>query len=132
VLALVVCALALALAYPLREFIAQRREIADLRSQTAAQQQRVDDLQTQKDRWQDPAYVKAMAAQRLHFVMPGETGYVVLEPDEAPAPKSATPGAAPSPPTQAADRPWFSDIWRSVQVADRPAQRSTPAPTPSG
>ena len=36
-------------------------------------------------RWQDPAYVEAQARERLHYVLPGETRYVVLGPDEAPA-----------------------------------------------
>jgi cell division protein FtsB len=117
VLALVVCALALTLAYPLREFIAQRQQIADLRAETADQEQRVRDLQAQKDRWDDPAYVKAQAAQRLHWAMPGETPYIVLEPDETPSIRPAKPElTAATPPVQ---RPWFTDLWRTVERADQ-------------
>jgi hypothetical protein len=67
----------------------------------------------QRERWRDPAYVAAQARQRLHFVRPGETAYVLLDPGETPArlvPKSAV----------APDRPWFSDLWASVDAADRP------------
>lgn len=116
VLALVVCALAISLAYPLREWLAQRREISALSEQVHQQQQRVAALQQQEKRWQDPAYVKAQARDRLHFVMPGETSYVVLDPDEAPAPSAkVTPqhdGPDPS-------RPWFTQLWQSAQSADK-------------
>jgi cell division protein FtsB len=114
VLALVFCMLAISLAYPLREYLAQRGEIGDYRAKVTAQQQRVAQLEETQRRWQDPAYVKAQARARLHFVLPGEVQYVVLEPDEAPVP------AAPLPPGRARpapERPWYTDLWHSVEVA---------------
>ena len=112
-LALVVCMLAISLAYPLREFLAQRGDIGDYKAKVAAQEGRVADLTQARERWNDPAYVKAQARQRLHFVMPGETAYIVLEPDEAPAPVAATqPSTRPVP-----KQPWFGDLWESVEVA---------------
>jgi cell division protein FtsB len=113
VLALVVCMLAISLAYPLREFLSQRGDIGDYRSQVAAQEKRVADLTRARERWNDPAYVKAQARERLHFVMPGETVYIVLEPDEAPAPVAARERSAKRAPKQ----PWFGDLWKSVEVA---------------
>jgi cell division protein FtsB len=112
ILALVVCALALALAYPLRQFLAQRAEIGELRQRTSAQEQRVAELKEQKERWKDPAYVKAQARERLHFVMPGEVAYVVLDPGETTV--HARGGTRPAPPA----RPWYGDLWASVQAAD--------------
>jgi cell division protein FtsB len=113
VLALVVCMLAISLAYPLREFLSQRGDIGDYRAKVTAQEKRVADLARARERWNDPAYVKAQARERLHFVMPGETVYIVLEPDEAPAPVAATErSTAPEP-----KRPWFGDLWKSVEVA---------------
>ena len=112
-LALVVCMLAISLAYPLREFLSQRGDIGDYQAKVAAQEKRVADLTRARERWNDPAYVKAQARQRLHFVMPGETVYIVLEPDEAPAPVPATqPATRPVP-----EQPWFGDLWESVEVA---------------
>ena len=113
-LALVVCALALVLAYPMRQFLAQRGEIAALQRQTLEQEQRVEDLRAQRERWNDPAFVAAQARQRLHFVRPGETAYVLLDPGEAPAPERASAG------DEARARPWFSDLWASVDAADNP------------
>ncbi len=80
VLALVACALVLTLTYPTREYFAQRAQIAELRKQTDDQRRRVDEQRRQLARWNDPAFVKAQARERLHFVMPGETGYVVVDP----------------------------------------------------
>jgi cell division protein FtsB len=114
VLALVVCGLMLSLAYPVREFVDQRSRITDLREQEAASRASVEQLQGQLRRWEDPAYVKAQARQRLHYAMPGETQYVVLEPEEAPLPEDgpATPEADPE-----QQRPWYSQLWDSVENA---------------
>ena len=109
-LALVVCMLAISLAYPLREFLSQRGDIGDYRAKVAAQEKRVADLSRARERWNDPAYVKAQARERLHFVMPGETVYIVLEPDEAPAPVAPSErSTVPAP-----KRPWFGDLWSTV------------------
>jgi cell division protein FtsB len=113
VLALVVCLLAISLAYPLREFLGQRSDIGDYEALVAAQERRVRELNAIQQRWRDPAYVKAQARERLHFVMPGETSYVVLEPDEAPAPDTRRQAAAR--PTERL--PWFTDLWRSVEAS---------------
>jgi cell division protein FtsB len=112
VLALVVCMLAISLAYPLREFLAQRGDMGDYKAKVAAQEKRVAELTRARERWNDPAYVKAQARERLHFVMPGETQYVVLEPDEAPAPEVTARSTTPEP-----KQPWFGDLWQSVEVA---------------
>lgn len=115
VLALVVCLLAISLAYPLREYLAQRGDISSIRSTVAQQEKSVAELRRDEKRWQDPAYVERQARERLHFVMPGETSYVVLEPDEAPAPD----GVVTSAPRPIKRSPWFTDLWRTVEVAGK-------------
>ena len=118
-LGLVVCALVVSAALPLREYLTQRGQIAQLRSQQAQQQARVGGLQRQLRQLKDPAYVRAQARTRLHFVLPGETAYVVLAPSAAPAPagRAALTGATAAGP----EAPWYSQLWSSVKVADRPA-----------
>jgi cell division protein FtsB len=115
VLALVICLLAISLAYPLREYLAQRGDIGDVRAQVAQQEKSVAALRAEQKRWQDPAFVERQARERLHFVMPGETSYVVLEPDEAPAPDGVVTGAA----RPVARSPWFTSLWRTVEVAGK-------------
>ncbi|MFC8241306.1 FtsB family cell division protein [Streptomyces chartreusis] len=108
-LALVVCSLVVALAYPIRQYVSQRAEIADLQREKEEAAQRVEDLRDIKARWQDDAYAEQQVRQRLHYVMPGETGYIVVDPDAAR--KSRTDQSA-------ADRPWYANIWDGVDKAD--------------
>jgi cell division protein FtsB len=122
VLGLVVCGLVVSAALPLREYLSQRGRIASAQATNAQQQARVDALEKQLQQWQDPAYVKAQARERLHFVMPGEYSYVVLAPKAPTVPEghAALPGAQAIGP----EAPWYSQVWGSVRAADRPA----PAP----
>jgi cell division protein FtsB len=113
VLALVVCLLAISMAYPLREYLSQRGDIVQYRAQVAEQQKRVAELRIQHKRWSDRAYVEAQARERLHYVMPGETSYVVLESDDAPTPDGVVEAEKERP----ARSPWFTDLWHSVETA---------------
>ncbi|MFD9460455.1 septum formation initiator family protein [Streptomyces sp. NPDC060027] len=108
-LALVLCSLIVALAYPMRQYVSQRAEVADLERQREQARQRVEQLRDLKARWQDDAYAEQQIRQRLHYVMPGETGYVVIDPDaakQARADKGTT------------DRPWYANVWDGVDKSD--------------
>jgi cell division protein FtsB len=111
VLACVLGLVVFTLAVPTRELFRQRGEINALRSDNAAAQSRVDQLTTQDQRLQDPAYVTSLIRERLHYVLPGEVGYVVLDPNEAPAPTSTAPTTA---------KPaWYATLWQAVQSTDQ-------------
>jgi cell division protein FtsB len=112
----VMVVLAVLLAPALRSYVAQQQQIAALAQHVADQRATVADLEQQRAAWNDPAYVKAQARSRLKFVMPGERAYNVID---APPPKEAKP-ASPVPAASAEakrDRPWFGDLWRSVEIA---------------
>jgi len=109
VLLLVVVTLVVSAALPVKEFFAQRGEIAELAAANAAAADRVDELTEERRRFDDPAHVAAEARRRLHFVMPGETAYIVIPPEPAVEQDAAK------------DAPWFSQLWDSVGAADRPA-----------
>ncbi len=70
-LALVLCSLIVALAYPIRQYVSQRAEISDLQRQQDQARQRVEQLRDLKARWQDDSYAEQQIRQRLHYVMPG-------------------------------------------------------------
>ena len=125
VLGLVVCALVVSAALPLREYLSQRGEIAAARARLAAKQRHVEQLKQQEQLLKDPAYVKKLARERLHFVMPGETPYVVLSPSPAPA---ASAGVRTGVTASGPEAPWYSQVWGSVRAADKPAV--VPAPKP--
>lgn len=114
VLALLVVGLLVSAALPLREYLSQRGEIAALESEQTQALARVAELEAEKERLQDPAYIAAEARRRLHFVLPGETAYVVLAPEEVAA---AAAGEGPA----GAGAPWYSQVWGSVREADRPS-----------
>lgn len=110
------CAVVLMLAYPLREYLAQRNQISHLRAMQAQQRSQVAALELRRRQWQDPAFVKAQARKRLQYVMPGEVGYVIIDPGRRPAKpaRSALTVAGRSGPAA----PWYSQLWGSVQAAD--------------
>ncbi|MEU1625716.1 septum formation initiator family protein [Streptomyces sp. NPDC020096] len=111
-LALTVCALVVALAYPMRQYVAQRSQIADQRKQAQAARDRVERLQQEKARWADPEYVKAQAREQLHLVMPGETGYTM--PGQRGTDAERNDAAAGS----AANRAWYDNLWNGVNSSD--------------
>ena len=108
-LALVLCTLVVALAYPIRQYVSQRAEIADQQREQQQARQRVEQLRDLKARWQDDAYAQQQIRQRLHYVLPGETGFIVIDPDAAK--QSRTDQGA-------ADRPWYSNVWDGVDKSD--------------
>lgn len=109
ILALVTATLLLSLAVPVRAWFAQRSEIAGLRADVDAARDRVAALEVQKQRWDDPAFVAAEARRRLHFVLPGEVGFVTLGAQGATDTAAAGDGPA---------APWYSSLWGALQAAD--------------
>jgi cell division protein FtsB len=110
ILAVVLAALAIALAAPLRQLISQRAQLSSLRDSVATQQQQLKDLQRTQKLWTDPAYVAAQARQRLHYARPGQIPFVTLSP--TPTASSSAAAGAPAP-----DEPWYAQLWSSVQRA---------------
>ncbi|MFF3465975.1 FtsB family cell division protein [Streptomyces sp. NPDC001984] len=108
-LALVVCTMVVALAYPMRQYVSQRAEISDLERQQKQAGERVEQLRDLKARWQDDAYAEQQIRQRLHYVMPGETGYIVIDPGAA---KQARVERG------ATHRPWYANVWDGVDKSD--------------
>jgi cell division protein FtsB len=115
VLLLVLAALALTLAFPVKEFLQQRSQINALKDQVSQAQVHVSALRAQQLQWQDPNYVEAQARERLHFVYPGEIGFVLLTPRDAKRARQPVLRTAPQEIT-----PWYSTLWSSIRQADQP------------
>jgi hypothetical protein len=127
----VLVVLVLLLAPYVRPWVAQRSQIADGNRRVQDLQRQVTALSDQRRQWDDPAYVRAQARQRLNFVMPGQTGLVVL--DDSPAPKSAADPRSvdAAVPSRVDGQPWYATVWQSVRIAGDPdTGRSTSATTP--
>jgi cell division protein FtsB len=110
VLAVVLCAIALSLAYPVREYIAQRRQIDQLEVQREAIAAKLGMLQKQKKELGSNAYVEQQAESKLHLCLPKQTCYVVISP-QPPRPKTTA--------ARAGGKPWYERLWTSVQQADK-------------
>jgi cell division protein FtsB len=108
-LALVLCSLIVALAYPMRQYVSQRAEISGLERQRAEATQRVEQLRDLKARWQDDAYAEQQIRLRLHYVLPGETGYIMTDPGAAKQSRAEQGAAA---------RPWYANVWDGVDKSD--------------
>lgn len=114
ILVCVFALLVLALSVPVRAWLSQRAEVAALRADISASSERIAELQTELGRWSDPAFVSTEARRRLHFVLPGEIGYVTISGDGRPAEAVLSEAAATAP------RGWHSVVWESLERADRP------------
>jgi cell division protein FtsL len=114
VLAVVLCAIALSLAYPVREYIAQHRQIDQLEAQHKLAQAQVRRLEAEQRRLNDPAYIEDQARARLNMCMPNETCYVII---------NGQPGSGRPQPPPAKPGAWYVTLWKSVQQADHQASR---------
>jgi cell division protein FtsB len=112
VLIAVFVALALAYTYPLRVYLAQESQIAQLEADQAAQRQAIEQKSQELQKWKDPEYLRAQAREKLFYVRRGETALLVVN-DPAGAAREAGSNA----PVPAPDR-WYDTLWSSVRAAD--------------
>jgi cell division protein FtsB len=110
VLAVVLCAIALSLAYPVREYIAQRRQIDQFQAERQVLTTRLRELEQQQVRLNDPAYIEQLARDKLHLCMRGDTCYVII---------GNHPHQTGGRTDAASLTPWYERLWQSVQQANR-------------
>lgn len=113
-LALVVCGLALSIAVPLHTYVSQRDELRGQLEQQQVLRAQESQLEQRQQQLSDPAQIEAEARTRLHFVLPGQTPYVVQLPTGAPAP-AATPGGQRS----VSGASWYQALWGTVLGSKR-------------
>lgn len=114
-LAAVVAVLMLSFAYPIRQYVAQRTQIAQNRDDQAAQKQHIAQLQERIDRWNDDGYIREQARKRLQYVEPGELTYLVEGAD--PGDSHADPGVWTDGKerTEKTGKAWYGQLWTGVQ-----------------
>jgi hypothetical protein len=111
----------LTLAVPLRALIQERREVRDLEQQVVSQQAKIDALNNRAARLSDPAYLQALARERLNYVFPGEIGLIVLD-EETATSITGVPGAL----VPNDDSAWYTKLWTSTKLADNPPPADDP------
>ncbi len=68
-------------AQDVQTFLNQRRVIAEMEQSLELGRQSVEDMEAERDRWQDPVYIRSQARDRLYYVLPGEVSYLVMNAD---------------------------------------------------
>ncbi len=123
VLAIVLCGIALSLAYPVREYISQRKQIDQLLAAKARINEHRKDLESEYRMLHSPVYIEAQARDRLHMCLPNQTCYEIIGTASKPKVVAAKVSAVP----------WYARMWSSVQVANsqpvgaRPPAHGRPA-----
>ena len=108
ILAVVLCAIALSLAYPVREYIAQRKQIDRLLAQGDQLSVRLKALEGQRRQLDNPVFIERLARDRLHMCLATQMCYVVI----TPAAKKRAAARGPA-------EPWYAKLWSSVQQANQ-------------
>jgi cell division protein FtsB len=97
----------------LRVYVEQRAQLAALHADVDAKTEQNADLTDEIARWSDPAYIKAEARDRLYYVMPGETSFLII--DDVPAAGSDSGAVSDTIGTTNVD--WLSSVFASGMTA---------------
>ncbi|MGP3536276.1 FtsB family cell division protein [Microbacterium sp. RD1] len=106
-------------------YVDQRQQIAALEQAVTVSEDQVAELESQRERWSDPAYITTQARERLYYVRPGEVVYLVD--NDLPASQQPQEEAPVSDEVAQTRTDWMSQLVRSVATAGL-AQTATPSP----
>ena len=123
-----VAVLTVSYASSLRAYLQQRSHIADLKAQISERSASIDDLEREKRRWHDPAFVQAQARERFGYLMPGQTSYVVLGEDGKPL-EDDTELPDPSDVREREPEAWWGTVLKSAELAGDPPRHQAPPAT---
>jgi cell division protein FtsL len=101
---LVLFVLAATAVYPLRQYVAQQGRIERLQAKQAALDAANAQLERERARLNDPAYVEQLAKRDFHLIRPGEQPWLLT--GTPPADKATAPAAEP-----ARKAPWYQRAW---------------------
>jgi len=109
----IIFVLTLAIAPPVKHYFTQRAQINALESQLSADNVALQKAREELLRWQDPEYIKSQARERLHFVLPGERQYIVVDGSTPASPESTTEIAS----ALTDGQPWYARLIASIREA---------------
>lgn len=112
---------ALILSPNISTFVQQQREISQLRESVRQHREAVEQIDAERSRWKDPAYVRAQARDRLSYVLPGETQLSIISDVVLPVESQEETSAE----LTRVERNWAKDLVASV-VASGTAIPDTP------
>jgi len=116
VLMLALLVLAVVILSPtLHLYLAQRHQIDDLQASVAEQKKQVAQDRADLARWSDPGYVRSQVRDRLYYVLPGETSYLVI--DDRTAAQKVQDEAPVSTKVQKTESDWLGSLLVSTVSA---------------
>ncbi|MHA7271590.1 FtsB family cell division protein [Arthrobacter sp. HLT1-20] len=139
VLGLTMGVVTLLLAPNVHTYLQQRAEISALRDDIAAKEAQQSAYSAELLRWDDPAYIKQQARDRVSMLMPGETGYWVYGADGAAgtedsvdaAKAAAAQATTAKKATEITVEPWVDALWGAVKKSAETTAPTAPAPVPT-
>lgn len=104
------------LAPGIRTYAEQQQQIERLTKSVTAQQGSVDELKSERERWNDRTFVTTQARDRLSYVLPGDVSFLVINDLALPV-----AGGTETPPAssviQNTNIDWLSSMFASVMTA---------------
>ncbi|MDJ0322965.1 septum formation initiator family protein [Cryobacterium sp. PH31-AA6] len=104
------------LAPGIRTYAEQQQQIDRLTKAVTAQQGSVNDLKTERERWNDRTFVTTQARDRLSYVLPGDVSFLVINDLALPVAGGTEPPPASSV-IQNTNVDWLSSMFASVMTA---------------
>jgi len=99
---------------PYAQIIDSRHQVADAEAQLAALETENAALQADVEALETPGEIEKLAREKLGYVRPGETAYVVLDPPGTPD-DTVEPQTSPG---ITEDRTWVDRLWEFLSGAD--------------
>ena len=130
ILVLVLAVLMVSYASSMRAYLEQRQHLETLEESIATSETNIAELEREKARWEDSAYVRSQARERFGWVLPGEIGYQVIGEDGRALGHDDSLADAAAPPEEDERPEWWQAAWESVEAAGEPeelAQQPVPA-----
>ncbi len=109
----VVCLLAFVVVFTsLRAYLSQQAQYDAVVAKIKEASDTSTSLENELAQWKDDTYVRAQVRERLGYVMPGDTSYVVVGADSV-----KQPGASGGATQGSQDVPWYQTLKESAQAA---------------
>ena len=113
------------LAPSLRTYGEQRQEIDRLKAAVTDQQDTVDHLKSERERWNDRTFITTQARERLSYVLPGDISFLVI--NDLKLPVTGRGGETPvSTDIQSTDVDWLTSVFASVMTAGLAPEEASP------
>jgi cell division protein FtsB len=99
---------------PYGQIVDSRRQVADAREQLAGLEAENAALEGDVEALQTPGEIEKLAREKLGYVRPGETAFVVLDPPGTES-EDTEPETSPAP---VEDKTWVDELWEFLSGAD--------------